>query len=236
MNIYRNLILLIVMFCATINVRANSWQLGIQAYESGAYLEAIQHFENIEDYFNNPAIMYNLGNAYLKVDKIGKAIWSYEKALSIEPSNLATWNNINLARTMIVNPYEDANQRLNSFDKLIYSLPSWLWISMTLLITIYASYLLFVKKKTWIAIVSLSGSLLFLLISISSLIPKKSGKYAIVLKTYDSYYQDMQQQMKIDRTIPEGTKVEIIEHGDDTHIRLPNGLEGFVKYSDLAVI
>lgn len=53
-----------------------------QAYGEGRFQEAIEgYLRLIRSGNDGGAVYYNLGNAYLKSDQLGRAIWAYERAL-----------------------------------------------------------------------------------------------------------------------------------------------------------
>lgn len=68
---------------------------GIRAYEAGAYADAAQAFERVADGgARNPALFYNLGNAWYKVrtmvenppeGSLGRAVLWYERARRLAP-------------------------------------------------------------------------------------------------------------------------------------------------------
>lgn len=56
------------------------------AYAAGDYAAAIQGFEQlIAEHIEDPAVFYNLGNAYYRSGKLGPAIANYERALRLDP-------------------------------------------------------------------------------------------------------------------------------------------------------
>lgn len=69
----------------------DDYSLGMVAYVHGDYYKAIDLFqkelsaENEKD-LESPTLYYNLGNAYYRVNNLGKARLYYEKALLIKPN------------------------------------------------------------------------------------------------------------------------------------------------------
>lgn len=47
-------------------------------------------------------LYYNLGNAYYKLNKIAPAIYNYEKALLLNPNDVASKNNLRFAQNMTI--------------------------------------------------------------------------------------------------------------------------------------
>ena len=80
---------------------ARSFLAGIEAYQKGDYDAAAKLlFELVQAGATNPKLYYNLGNAYLKLGDLGRAILWYEKALKIMPNNPDLRFNLNYARSL----------------------------------------------------------------------------------------------------------------------------------------
>jgi len=58
-----------------------------RAYQEGNYQGAVQKFEAVAAGVKNPALFYNLGNAYLKSNDLGRAILWYERAKRLSPND-----------------------------------------------------------------------------------------------------------------------------------------------------
>ncbi len=64
------------------------WDLANTAYVNGDYAGAIAIYESILDRgLASARLYYNLGNAYFKEDRTGKAILFYRRALRLRPGN-----------------------------------------------------------------------------------------------------------------------------------------------------
>lgn len=74
----------------------------VQLFEDGKHKSAAEHFEILlEGEVESPVIYYNLGNSYYKSGELGKAIWSYERALLLNArDNDVRWN-LDLARKQL---------------------------------------------------------------------------------------------------------------------------------------
>jgi tetratricopeptide (TPR) repeat protein len=72
------------------------------AYEEGKYEEAATAYATILDYgVTDPRVLYNLGNAYFKMARLGPAILNYERALRIDPADQDARDNLEFARGRI---------------------------------------------------------------------------------------------------------------------------------------
>ena len=79
---------------------AERWEMGNKAYMDGAYDKAVEEYNAIlEGGEYSMELYYNLANAYFKMEKIGKAILYYNKALRIAPSQEDVLHNLAIAET-----------------------------------------------------------------------------------------------------------------------------------------
>ncbi len=91
---------------------------GDRLYKDGSYAEAIDAYKRVLDsgWVSGP-VLYNLGNAYFKLGKIGPAVLYYERALQQMPQNSDVRYNLKLAKSRTVDRIE-APPRL----------PIWNWL------------------------------------------------------------------------------------------------------------
>jgi tetratricopeptide (TPR) repeat protein len=74
-----------------------------QLYESGRFAEAAAAYQSIVDRgYESPALLFNLGNGYLKAGELGEAIVYYERARAREPRAEDIRSNLAHARSMVV--------------------------------------------------------------------------------------------------------------------------------------
>lgn len=78
-----------------------------QAYQEGAYAEAIEAYTAIQDGgYNSAGLEYNLGNAWFKSGDLARAILHWERALVLSPGDDDTLANLELARSITVDAVE----------------------------------------------------------------------------------------------------------------------------------
>ena len=96
----------ISIFFALIFVSTASWAQtkaeADSAYINKEYTKAIDIYEQLLQQGESGEIYYNLGNAYFKQDKLGRAILNYERALIIQPGNADVSANLDIARAKTV--------------------------------------------------------------------------------------------------------------------------------------
>ena len=68
-------------------------------YEQGLYADSARAYQQLADRgYRDPALYYNLGNAYYKQGDLGRAILNYVRARRLDPSDPDTAANLELAR------------------------------------------------------------------------------------------------------------------------------------------
>ncbi len=76
------------------------WQEAANYYDQANYRSAIDNYSKlIERGFINPQLYYNLGNSYFKAGQLGHAIWSFRRALLLDPGFKQAENNLIYVRT-----------------------------------------------------------------------------------------------------------------------------------------
>lgn len=77
-------------------------------YQAANYSEAASLYESLLDRgFKNSAVLYNLGNAYFKENRLGLAILHYERARGLEPRNPDNLANLRYASSLLEYRIED---------------------------------------------------------------------------------------------------------------------------------
>jgi tetratricopeptide (TPR) repeat protein len=76
------------------------WKQAADYYDQGSYSAAIEAYNKMLDRgFSSPELYYNLGNSYFKSNQLGRAIWSYRRALRLNPGFKQASDNLQIART-----------------------------------------------------------------------------------------------------------------------------------------
>jgi tetratricopeptide (TPR) repeat protein len=87
--------------CMAQGPAAGQFLEGVEAYKSADYTRAIDSWQAIaHSGVQNGELFYNLGNAYLKNNDLGRALLWYEKALALIPDDPDLTFNINYARSL----------------------------------------------------------------------------------------------------------------------------------------
>ncbi len=100
-------VFLIVLFsssqarCADSERSAQLFYGANTSYEKGDYTKAIEEYLKILDAgLESGALYYNIGNSFFKLNKLGYAIYCYEKAKRLIPGDSDLKSNLNYARSL----------------------------------------------------------------------------------------------------------------------------------------
>jgi len=101
------LVLLLTAFVPKANAQQDLLDLAAAQYDSAHYQTTIDAYEQVlSAYGANPALYYNLGGAYYKLNNYPKAILNYERCLLFDPSNADAASNLELAQMQCVDKIE----------------------------------------------------------------------------------------------------------------------------------
>lgn len=218
------------------------------AYTAGRYADARKTYEQIvERGLQSERLYYNLGNAYLRLGQHGRAIWAYEKALRLYPGLPEAEHNLQIAQEL-------AKQKVR--DKIVGAKAPRFWTRTLERFSVAGA------TGWFLAFWYLSFGLLFVVILLRPGVLRAMGIVLTVLVFLTCGFFGAVYQGRVDledRTreaivladtvdvregprgiatkafeIHAGLKVEIAAREDRWwKIRLPNGLEGWVRADQL---
>jgi tetratricopeptide (TPR) repeat protein len=220
------------------------------AYMNEEYAYAAEKYEEIISLgYESPYLYYNLGNAYFKDNKFGRAILNYERAQKLAPSNEEIKHNLKIANARIVDKVEPVP--LIFYERWWKSIVNWQnadnWaktgiILLFLFFTAAAFYLfartLFIKKISFYL-----GFLLLFVCAFSFVFANNyhkinlSDNTAIVMTMRSTAKSSPSENSNDVFVIHEGTKVKITNNlGLWVEIKLANGNIGWIKKDVLVII
>jgi len=210
-------------------------------YDSSNYLESIELYEKILDEgWESSNLYYNLGNAYYRQGMIGQSIWSYNKALRINPRNSDIKHNLEILnariKDRIVLPDEFFLVRIYMKIKSRYNLEEWLFIGS---IMIFISVILFLLSKLYIfdnfildrsLMVFIVTSIIIHVIILDKFLDENDNRIGIIIdNSVDAYSGPFYGDNTVLFNVNEGTKVKISQaHNKWIEIILLNGNRAWV--------
>jgi tetratricopeptide (TPR) repeat protein len=218
------------------------------AYFHGRYQEAVEAYEQVAALgVVSSDLFYNLGNAYLKTNQLGPAIYNYERALELDPSQDDVRFNLKVARDQARNKGEDrlAGAEGQPFwmrmaSQVTVNGASWIFLSVyvalfALLIALHFVGPGFLRVGLWAAFAfvaiatATSGTLLGARLYLADRVEQ-----AIVLPDVVQVKEGPDPNYQSIFGVHAGLRVRITEKEQDwVRVRLANGLEGWVRERDL---
>jgi DNA uptake lipoprotein len=226
------------------------WDTANTLYVNGDYSSAIMAYEEIaNEGYAGSKLYYNLGNAYFKDNKLGKAILNYNKAQRLAPYDKDIEYNLAVANSYIKDRIEPVPDLFinGAVRKLRMSLSSNVWavISLVLLAAIAACvlvYMLSVRKGRRKAgfFTAIALAVLFAVTVSFSAIERKElvdSSQAVVVVSAISVKSSPDDAGKDLFIIHEGTKVDVTaSFGAWTEVMIANGNKGWLRDSAMEYI
>jgi tetratricopeptide (TPR) repeat protein len=167
-----------LIFILSILVSLISWgqtnlEKGNLAFEDEQYEIAIQNYmEAISNEEKSSELFYNLGNSYFKTNEIGEAIWAYEQAAKIDPSDKDIQFNVDFTNNLTVDKLNTNSKGIGSWlTKNIYRFSPNFWFYSSLfsaLLTAMSIYFFFTPTTQLLNNLSLFfGSLFGLILAVT---------------------------------------------------------------------
>lgn len=234
--------LLYILLFSTQMLLAQNFETGNELYRKGDYVAAITQYENIVRSNRESAELYfNLANAYYKLNKVGPAVYYYEKALLLNPDDRDIANNLLFAQKMQIDEVKAVPKM--GFNKLISDFTStfhydlWAWISIGFAFIVLAFFIGYyfsasaIYKRAYF--VGMFVALAPLVVSIAAAIHQKNGavndRPAIVFEPRVAVKSEPSADSADAFVLHEGTKVYVLESLDNyKKITIADGNEGWI--------
>jgi tetratricopeptide (TPR) repeat protein len=236
-----------VSFLQAQNSNTEKFNQGVALFSSSQYKEALQLWTEIYNTGNRSAALdYNIGNAYFKLNDIPDAILFYERAYLLDPTDENINYNLQIARTLIVDRFQEIPElffvRWYNLVSLLLSANSWAVISLAAFIIClsFLSFYLYSSKYRY-KVIGFWLAMLFIIISASSLaltLRNKtllfSGNKAIISSPLVHGKSSPDNSGNDLFILHEGTKITIEDEvGEWYEIRLSDGNKGWVPVNSL---
>lgn len=213
------------------------------AYNAGSYDTALLLYENIlGTELESVPLYFNLGNTHYKMREYAMAIYYYEKALKLDPSNEDVRTNLSIANLAIVDKIEEVPQSFIEKGwnglKSMFSGNQWAILSIAAFVLLLLSVFLFLRAKR-LGMRKLGfffGLVMLVVFSLSVLFAAQMKQadltedHAIIMTptvTVKSSPSDASVDLFV---LHEGTKVQILDQtGGWNKIKIANGSMGWLQ-------
>lgn len=226
------------------------WDDANTAYINANYLKAIATYDSIVDAgYESHKLYYNLGNAYFKSCKIGKAMLNYNRALLLSPNDSDTKHNILVTSTYVkdniqsvpefflVRWFRALRQTASSNTWAIMSLVAFVLATSSVLLYLLVSKIAIRKIGFFGAIVCL---LCFIVFTSYSVVEKNdliNSTSAIVMSSAASVKSSPDNSSKDLFVLHEGTKVTIISTLNRwAEVVIADGKKGWIPEGSIEII
>ena len=244
-------ILLILLTIVSYNIMAQSADsLFVEAnklYQQEDYEKALEVYTQLEaqDIVSDD-LYYNIANANYKLNKVAPAIYYYEKALMLNPTNEDAAFNLGFAKRMAIDNIEPLPKTfIQKFKdgfvlKLTYN--TWAWLAVILLFFFAVLFLLYHfsydsnRKRLFFTVgtVSLLLAVLSLALAYQNYDHVLKSNYAIVFAQQAEVKTAPTMSSEVNFQLHEGTKVQILEGLDNwKKIKIADGKTGWIIADDI---
>jgi tetratricopeptide (TPR) repeat protein len=230
--------------------RTAKFNQGVAYFSAGSYKDALQSWTEVYSTgYRSANLCYNIGNAYFKLNNVPQAILFYERAYLLKPADEDINYNLQIARTLIVDRFQEIPElffvKWFNYASLFLSSNIWARISIVTFILTLALISLYIYTSRYrFKILGFWFAVAFFVISAISLVFSARNKHLI----YDSHKAIIMAPMVSGKSSPdssgtdlfvlhEGTKVSVEDTvGEWLEIRLSDGNKGWVPVNSLNII
>jgi tetratricopeptide (TPR) repeat protein len=223
---------------------------GVNNFTSGNFKEALQVWTDIYNTgYRSANLNYNIGNAYFKLNNIPSAILFFERAYLLDPADENINYNLQIARTLIVDRFQEIPElffvRWFNFVSLVLSTNNWAKISLVSFIVCLLLLSLYIYSSRYRhKVIGFWFSVFFFVLTFASLSFSIRNKSLV----YDSHKAIISSPLVSGKSSPdnsgtdlfvlhEGTRVSIEDEvGEWFEIRLSDGNKGWIPVNSLNII
>jgi len=241
---------LIVRIAVSQDTNKDKFYQGVTYFTAGSYKEALKIWTDIYNTgYRSANLDYNIGNAYFKLNNIPSAILFYERAYLLKPADENINYNLQIARTLIVDRFQEIPElffiKWYNFVSLFLSTNSWAKISITSFILFLLLLSLYIYSSRYRhKLIGFWLGVFFIVLSLTSLAFTIRNKSLV----YDSRKAIISSPMVNGKSSPdksgndifvlhEGTKVTVEDEvGEWSEIRLSDGNKGWVPLNSIIII
>lgn len=248
MKRYTLLILMAIASAFTVGARAQQsaeqwFEQANAAYNAGSYDTALILYNNVVDNgLESVPLYFNMGNTYYKMREYPMAIYYYEKALKLDPSNEDVRTNLAIANLAIVDKIEEVPQSFieKGWNALKHSLSGQQWtiLSIVAFALLLVSAFLFLRSRSMgLRKLGFFVGLVMLIVFVLSVLFASQQKRAslkedqAIIMTPTVTVKSTPNEASVDLfVLHEGTKVQILDEAAGWNkIKIANGSIGWLQ-------
>lgn len=236
------------VFAQEENIR--KFQKGVELYTASDYQGALKEWLDIYNTgYRSASLNYNIGNACFKLDSIPGSILFYERALLLDPADENINYNLQIARSLVVDKFDEIPQlffvRWFDFVSLLLSANSWAVLSVItfilclvlLSVYIYSSLYRLKVLGFWLALIILLFSAFSLAFTLRNKKLVYESREAVIFASSVNGKSSPDSSGTDLFVLHEGSKVTIGDKvGDWYEIKLSDGNKGWVPSNSLEII
>ena len=243
-----SLVLLLGVIAAPNAEAASDFTEANLSYENGDFDKAVTGYESlVARGVHNEELFYNLGNAYFRLDELGRAIYNYERALRLLPEMKDAEFNLRVARDVVAQRTRD-RFREAEVDPLWVRLANHftigkLTLALLILNTLFFSALLLLRflmpgfrrtvlfvTNSFVGVALLTCLAMFVL----QVVFLERVRMGIVLKDQVVMREGTGADLAERGTLHAGLRVQVVEESAGWfRVRLSTGNEGWVPESSV---
>ncbi len=220
-----------------------------ELYKSNEFSTAIEKYENIEAMgYRSPELYYNLGNAYFKINRPGKAVLNYERALLI--ANAKSRDDIKYNLELVRKSLTDEIEILPPFFlkkwknnmRNLGTSRTWSIIAILFFWLSIGGFLVWLKGKSrrQKKIGFLAGMIILFIsvvpfyLAIDASIIEKNSDLAVIMSNEVNLRSAPDVESNSIFLLHEGTSVELLDQiGEWFKVKLQNGEQGWLPLKSL---
>lgn len=218
----------------------NRFSAANDAYVQGQYGQAVEAYHDVlRTGYESEALLYNLGNAYARLEQWGQAIRYYEKARRLRPDDSRITHNLQQVRREAgipsgrgseACPYRIASV-VEGWSPLALYIAGWLF-----LLSGPAAMVLW-KRRDISAVYShplvwgcITVGVIAIALALGTSYLQSRSQYAVVVADEVPYRVAPDQEATADSTLPEGTMLRVTRRdGQWREVCVPEGSKGWVS-------
>ena len=248
MKRYTLLILVILASVFAVGAKAQTtaeqwFEQANTAYNAGSYDTALILYNNVvNSELESVPLYFNMGNTYYKMREYPMAIYYYEKALKLDPSNEDVRTNLAIANLAIVDKIEEVPQSfiVKGWNGLKLSLSGQQWTVMSIVafaLLLFSTFLFLRSRRIGLRKVGFFVGLVMLVVfALSALFASQQKQASLnedqaIIMASTVTVKSTPNEVSVDLfVLHEGSKVQILdETAGWNKIKIANGSVGWLQ-------